>query len=78
MAPALTDLLVGTKIILAIVVGKSKTFYSKKTYIYIMRFISFILCFCIGSFSGWLETVAPDLKIYTSLWPDRIFVMETC
>ena len=38
-------LLVGSKIILAIVVGKSKSFLSGSVYKYIMRFLGFILCF---------------------------------
>lgn len=37
-------LLVGSKIILAIVVGKSKSFLSGSVYIYIMRCLGFILC----------------------------------
>lgn len=36
--------LVGSKIFLAILVGKSKTFLSGKTYIYIMRLLGMVLC----------------------------------
>ncbi len=37
-------LLVGAKILLAIVVGKSKTFLRGKVYIYTMRFLGLVLC----------------------------------
>ena len=38
------SLLVGSKILLAILVGKSKTFLSGTTYIYTMRFLGLTLC----------------------------------
>jgi len=38
-------LLVGSKILLALLVGKSKTFLSGNTYIYIVRFLGLILAF---------------------------------
>ncbi len=37
-------LLVGSKIVLAVVVGKSKTFLSGKVYLYIIRILGYILC----------------------------------
>ena len=36
--------LVGSKIVLALVVGKSKSFLKGKTYLYIMRFLGLVLC----------------------------------
>ncbi len=36
--------LVGSKIVLAVLVGKSKSFLRGKTYLYIMRFLGVVLC----------------------------------
>ena len=36
--------LVGSKVVLAILVGKSKSFLSDKVYLYIMRFLGLVLC----------------------------------
>ncbi|MBC8317806.1 MAG: LysE family transporter [Desulfobulbaceae bacterium] len=38
------SLLVGSKIVLALLTGKSKSFLSGKVYIYIMRFLGVVLC----------------------------------
>ena len=41
---AFYGLLVGSKVLLAVIVGKSKTFLSGITYIYTMRFLGLVLC----------------------------------
>ncbi len=38
-------LLIGSKILLAVLVGRSKSFLNGKVYLYIMRFLGLVLCF---------------------------------
>ena len=56
--------LVGSKIVLAIFVGKSKSFLSGNVYIYTMRFLGLVLCvFAIVLFYDGLKLVGNNIRV---------------